>query len=658
MYNEKYVKSFKEEQYISILNDIKQLDDIANNYLNRYSAGVDAHKLALKDSLDHYIAKQISENKNYINTLEFKNYANYLKKISNQKKYIYDNGYPIYLEFSTNIVFEYLNQNMLDKIYPGNKINSVISKNKDMLNIMLSKIRNKQQLSFRELQIISDYFDNKKDLKMEDYTKYLEYIFEPKNGVKSTPQIVSAILTYLPKFYGQEVQDSRAYLASIDGSNNNKIHIAHSSAAFPYTCFQFDIFKNVDLTSYQSVNSSRTKTFDKNDIMLLTMIAFHEFTHQKQRNDLLSGNKFDSAAMEINRFLRQYDSSYYNQNHDADEIEIEADEKSWLHCAWFAYKFMKDEKSLFSQCYDNLRDVRNRRAFSVKIDEHGLRKRYMDFDVEKTMSIIREHPEALKNYKNLSKIFDEKGRIKTDFLFEETIATTNAGREFCNHTLNNVPMDLLRAKINSGNYTAKQIEILINNFVEVPHYNALALRELKNTNFNTYNQTMSNLNISKELEKVYNYYFLECCHQIKKFNELLEIVSSRNIFSKQDIDSYRSFFENYYFEMFENINIPNVTSIEKVLANFGNSNNEQLQILARKTKILLQRKITSRKSNDSFTQSPQNTITIDSIKSAILQSTFTTLDMQKQQDDIKSVISSPNIADIQVHGSILPPEEH
>ena len=629
MYNEKYVETFREEQYLNFLRNGNQLDDIANNYLNRYTdKQVDAMKLAFKDSLDNYVAKKISENKNYINTPEFKNYTNYLRKITTSKKYINEQGLPMYIEFSTNKVFEYLDENMLNQIFPGNRIKYEIAKNEDKIGKILEKINNNQSIQKVELEIISDYFDNKKDLENENYTKYMEYIFAHSKDIHPTPKVISAILTYLPGFYREGVQNSRAYLATIDG--RNKINIAHSSGGFPYVCFDANYFKNLDFNSYESAKSSRM--FDKNDIMFLLFVGFHELTHQKQKIEF-SNNKFDSMATEINRLLRQYtDEHYYNRNHDSDEIEIEADEKGWLKCAGFS-KFITNQNDLFNQCRKNARDIHSRRAFSVKTDEHGNKKRYIDYDVENTINVIKNNKGVLKNYPNLSKIFDENGRIKVDFLFQEKITNTNVGREFSNYILNKVPIELLSEKINSGNYSAKQVEILINNFVEVPHYNALTLRELKKANFNTYNQTATQYDISKQFENVTNYYFAECCHQMKKFDKLLEIVSNQNVFDKNyiDVNSYRAFFEDYYFEMLDNINNPNIPAINNILADFETSNSEQLKILAMRTREKLQEK------------TPK--ISIDNIKDAITQSKITTTDMQKVKEAMKYDINMRQLKD-------------
>lgn len=588
MYNKTYINSFEIIEYLTYLNDSNKLKDIATNYLNRYNKGVDTRKLAFKDSLDHYVSEMISENPNFINSFQFRNYIKYIREINLQKKYIIGMN-VIYPELSTNIVFEYLNDEMLNRLFPKNSIRKEIEKNKRLFREIFSKIENDQILNFQELELISDYLDNKKnmsyfkDTEYTEYAKYISYLFNNKDKIKMTPKICSAILSFMPIFYRGDVENSRAYLGSTDGSE--RINIAHSSGRHPYVCFEYNFFRNTKMNSFKSVEKSRT--FKENDIMFLSFVAFHELTHQKRDGDVAKSNTFDGAMVEINRVLQAGKGRIdYIRNHDADEIEMDADENGWKYSACFAEKFLKD-KTIARKCRENARAINMRRAFSWKEDENGKLHRYIDYDVEQVIKVIQEKPDILKRCKILSKIMNDKGQIKTDFLSEKIITNTKPGREFCNYIFNRVPIKLLKEKINSGKYSMSQIHNLLENFVQVPHQNALILRGLKDVDLDTFSETKTGVKSKKgAIRYSFNYSFIECVEQLIKFNELLDTVSNKypeEFNYSMIINHYYGFFISYYVEMARNIDEPNILSIYKAVKKMEESNSERLQILAKQT---------------------------------------------------------------------------
>ena len=593
MYNITYINSFDEKEYLNCLNDINRLNDIKANYLERYNRGVNVEKLALKYSLDHYVSKKTSENPDYINTTEFKTYINYIRDINNQKRYIIGQNI-IYPELSTNVIFEYLSEEMLNKLFPKNTIKNEIEKNNHLLNDIFDKMKKNQNLDFIELEIISDYLDNNKNAKDQEYIAFISFIIENKDRIKMTARICSAFLAYITKLYRSGVENSRTYLGQL--SDNGEPRIAYSSGNYPYTCFDFDTFKDIDLNSFESINKSRT--FKKKDIMFLLFVAAHELTHQKRNLDVANGKLLDGAIVEINRALQEGNGrSDYTRNHDADEIEIDADENAWIICAEFAEKFIKD-KSISQKCRENAKAVNMRRAFSLKIDKDGKTHRYIDYDVEQLMQIIKNKPQILQKHRFLSEIFDEKGRIKTNFLFEEIITNTKAGRAFCNYTLNKVPIKLLRQKIESGEYSEKQIKTLLENFVQVPHANALVLRGLNQIDLETFSETNTGVKGGKDaiLFDLYNNSFVECAEQLMRFSELLDIVS--NILSKEIIDNFFEFFTQYYVEMAINVKFPNDYFIYNVLMKLEQSESIRLKTLASKTFEYFKRKTNVDLKND------------------------------------------------------------
>ena len=101
MYNWSYINSFRasypsDKRYREILENPKLLNMLEKEYLAKYSKDADVFYLALKESLDHYVAMRIAKDKRFIETEDFKNYAQYLKRIVQQNKEKYM-GTALYL---------------------------------------------------------------------------------------------------------------------------------------------------------------------------------------------------------------------------------------------------------------------------------------------------------------------------------------------------------------------------------------------------------------------------------------------------------------------------------------------------------------------------------------------------------------------------------
>ena len=86
MYNWSYINSLREnypsdDNYQNILRNPRLLYKLEKEYLAKYSMDADVYYLALKESLDHYVAMRIAKDKSFTETEEFKNYAQYLKRL-------------------------------------------------------------------------------------------------------------------------------------------------------------------------------------------------------------------------------------------------------------------------------------------------------------------------------------------------------------------------------------------------------------------------------------------------------------------------------------------------------------------------------------------------------------------------------------------------
>ena len=612
MINESYIKDMQNANlnlYSKILSNPIYLDKIRIEYLKKYGNESNAYFLALKESVDHYVAQRIHEDKNYVDTMEFKNYFDYIKKIVIQNAIVHEKN-RVYLELSTNVVFEYLDEKKLEKIAGKNYIKYNMDSNYKYIKFIMNKIGQNQSISNEEIKLLSTYFDNKKDFKNPEFKKmyqnFMKYVMENRQKLKSSPQLISSILTFLPSYYGNGVEDVRSFLAKYDHisfaevdnpNKKNKVYCAHSSGIYKYTAFEIDEFKDIQLESNKSLNSSRT--LKEKDFMFLLFVQFHELTHQVQKNNVVN-QKFNINAVpyEITRLLKEvyndYLSKFYGPkdprnfegNHDSDEIEIDADKTGWIKLGTFITKFMgrNDESLKLSRmCDKNAKAVNCRRAFSVK--ENPLdRKKYrtMDYDMYFLCEAVKKNPQILNKYHHLKHIVNSDGELDTSILFEDRITLTDGGRTISNYILDNAPLQVLIEKINSNMYSTKQIVNLLENFVEVPHANALYLRNLKNVDLATFNETRSKYNLTeKNLDEVYSKYFYESTHQLLKYSQILEQVRGR--FDDEYINSCYEFFFDYYKEMLQEIKCPNSKQIELCMGKFLKSKNPILNNIAQST---------------------------------------------------------------------------
>ena len=177
MYNWSYINSFRanypsDKRYREILENPKLLNMLEKEYLAKYSEDADVFYLALKESLDHYVAMRIAQDKRFIETEDFKNYAEYLKRLVQQNKEKYM-GTALYIEPNINIVFNYLDEQTLNKIYPNNVLKSHREYNQRIYDRIFKKLEENAMVTSEELSLVSIYLDNVKDFKSGKYETYI-----------------------------------------------------------------------------------------------------------------------------------------------------------------------------------------------------------------------------------------------------------------------------------------------------------------------------------------------------------------------------------------------------------------------------------------------------------------------------------------------------
>lgn len=203
------------------------------------------------------------------------------------------------------------------------------------------------------------------------------------------------------------------------------------------------------------------------DIIFLLFAGNHELSHQRQIAQIKNVKSFEGAAYELKKFLQKVFDDYQD-NHDSDEIEIDADERGWKKTQRFLRKYYKgkDKEKIIEKCVANAKAVNCRRSFSVKINPVTKKAyRYIDYDIKHLLEAVKTDPESLKEYPHLAEILTPSGQINVDYLFKNVITPSPAGREFSNYILNNIPEQKVIDAIKSGKYTARQVNNLIENFV-------------------------------------------------------------------------------------------------------------------------------------------------------------------------------------------------
>lgn len=487
IYNEEYIREFDLMNYINILKDNKYLSTLTINYSNRYNprySMFDGKLNLLKESLDHYVLKRMSEDSNFINTEECNNYFNYLKKLSNQNDYEYHSNVVLSNVLNRKEFIEYKEK------YIGNnidKFNEKIRNNNNKLNDIVNKIKNNQEISQDELDlmcgVVSDY---RKDCKiLRDTIKYVFNNLTKQNSkLKCSPQVLSAILTCVPylsdkiKKNGFEPSNIRMYASNrLGGKDFNGVgmSLGNSKAVI----MSGKKFSNISFKSIESIENTYLKDVDKyNDFSMLMIVAFHEITHQYQRYMAgidVEDNKYnkdfftDGYPMAIRGILDSIMHDY-NENHDNDDIEIHATKVGWEMCNDFYSKMIDDKKlkeTLTSKCKRNMNATSSRYAFATKKDKIGNvidKEKYDNDNLIKIMSDSKIRDKWFKKSPHLKQIFTKSGKFNLGVLFIYNFGYTQLGGSLLENLINTQGIDnIILNYMNSNEYGEDKIRYASDN---------------------------------------------------------------------------------------------------------------------------------------------------------------------------------------------------
>ena len=279
-----------------------------------------------------------------------------------------------------------------------------------ILENISNKIRRIEILSQIEIDLLSDYLYTSRNLDNEIYSKFIEYLLNNNLDINNSPYIMAAYIAYLPQIFGDNCEESRIILSNGYASNNSfslspsyldkkreeKVVEYHGiySNSDKFVSVDWNKLKDISLNSDRSLNISRT--YSVKDLYWVSMVCFHELTHQFQTKLMNSLTLNSSGLSQIIKYAKR-DKKDNTLNHDSIESEIEADENAWKKMADLIVKYrlrntlLTDRNSVMTQiekCNKNKEAVFARRAILTKSNTY---ERFFASD----MKIIE------KNFKNL-----------------------------------------------------------------------------------------------------------------------------------------------------------------------------------------------------------------------------------------------------------------
>lgn len=635
MYNEKYIRDFDEETYLKYLSNRNALKEIADAYINQYHNPTYDCTIAFKESLDHYILKQIKSNPNFIKTVQFKNYRDYLNYIFSNRISSGNNQ----LEYNTNILFSdekakklilsYYNQNA------QNKIKEIIEHNENRVKVISNKLVKREKLSQIEFDFIGDYLYTKKDFNLPVYKNYIEYILNEMQynpQLANSPQVIAGYIAYLPNFFKDGCENSRILLTNGYSSDYNYIlpsvlnnivkqekakngydktikYLGLYSSGDKYISISKSEVESLSLTSSESLDISRT--MKNKDLYWISMVCFHELSHQYQARHMKDA-KFNSSGFSMLLKRLMINKVDYSNNHDSYEMEIEADEISWKKMYDYIRKFRlgktkaTDKPYILEQlkkCQKNQKAVYSRRTFLTK--KTSSKANYFEEDMEiinNNFKVINNYSLYFKkmreHYPMLQRLFTENGQIKTSIILNENITSKNMvglennimSSEISNYILTN-GYDTLKKHVLEDNLIKNQIRNLMINIYNTYHLDKMYIEALNKVDLNQFRETKHNFDLTNIREK-YLERFIRIAQLVYKERELVQIIKRR--YPNFDIEqfanpkyaiwNYEDMF-NYLYNASKGIIYE--SELEDILKKYENSKDEVLMNLASKTRKAL-----------------------------------------------------------------------
>ena len=454
IYNDNFINEYNEEVYLSYLRNPDKLNNFIILEKNRYDKNnIDGEVYLLKESLDHYVVKKIITDPNFQNTLEFKNYLNYMKRIMTCN-----------YELSTNLFFSVFSKDKYQIWFADsfNSMQNIRKNNSQTFGLVYSKMKNNQIISQDELNIICTYFSKRRFYENENYKeKYsvlISYIFNVfvnnSNKYKFTPQILDAILNYAPIQYSLHLRNKKDFnpyniriIASDYLRGKEFLGPAISLSSENKVIMNRD-FLNI---KFDSISDSKVAYRKKgNDFTFLMIVLFHEMTHNYQnflsKKPELNDNGLSYA---ISKILHK-ELHDYKDNHDNDDMEIFATVTGWHICRDFFqehFPILQDnnkKSELLNNCKNNSIYTLARHSFAIKSDKENKLFTRDDYDFENLAKIIKNKPNYLNLFPCLKRFFNNEGEINVDICFYPNSLWENSiiTKSFISYLLTNHKVEL------------------------------------------------------------------------------------------------------------------------------------------------------------------------------------------------------------------------
>lgn len=437
-YNEKYVSDYPEQSYLKFLLDPKLLNGLVVNYKHRYEQDkkVDGTLILFQESLNNYVVKRIKKNPEFIKTTEFKNYIAHLKESINL-----NTGYFFQNCFFHCFTREELIQMLGSEFY--NKINQSANEKINSIKVINEKISRNEQITQQELNKICDVYSFNRDPNNQYHKKLIEYIFnnltKSNSKLECSEYVLDAILSFIPKFYPRENEfnpmNSRVVA---DDKNVKGPGVSHRQS---HVYMNREIFKHINFKSINDIDETYVKK--GTDFTFLMIVAYHEFSHQYQTHMSRKSTFNSEGYMMLKRIILDNELKDYAENHDSDDIEVDATEKGWNVCQKFYSDFIQNSQLREELCKKsglNSQGTANRRFEYEKTDATTKTFSKTSFyDVAHLNDIISKKPQYIQKFPMLKTFYDEKGNTTLDFLKINNICNTSVGADYLAYLCINFP---------------------------------------------------------------------------------------------------------------------------------------------------------------------------------------------------------------------------
>lgn len=451
-----FIQNFSEDEYLKFLNNESSLNTLFLLFNERYNETVKGNIILFFESLNNYVADKIKQNKNFINTIQFQKFQKILR-----------NNISLYtIAFLKNTLLSNLKLEEIKQIFDDDIVNMLISCSSEDLKrkqAIGAKIENNEQITQVELNYMcnSFAFNRKKDNK--GHEMLIKYIFnnltKESSNLRCNGIVLDAIMSYIPKNY-----------PSIDGFDPSTVRIIandyKNGPGVSYGNFVYmnrSFFKNINFKKHDNIAADYLKR--GNDFTFLMIVANHELTHNYQQYMTTKQEISGSGLSMIKRIVLDQNLQDYQENHDNDDIEIDATEKGWFVCSDFYKRIITDQKlakSLSDQCLKNAITTRNRRYFNVKYDK--LFKCYDDtylYDIRNLDRIMlsKKGEGYLKMFPSL-KYFYFNSQRNYQFLKLKEICDNPVSKEFIIERTIDFPRSVYSQLLNLDN---QELEVACNN---------------------------------------------------------------------------------------------------------------------------------------------------------------------------------------------------